>query len=132
MRKQMKNQSNKTLKKIKANNDLKSVEVDLANNLSKIRWKVLLMLKFILMMMMILKNIGLLDLDKMRVSSNKMRHSGLLKTHLKEYFFLGMNIRYSERIPKIPIAAVNIDEVIISEQFPCAKKQKKDSKQFCC
>ena len=84
------------------------------------------------MMMMILKNIGLLDLDKMRVSSNKMRHSGLLKTHLKEYFFLGMTIRCSERIPKIPIAAVNIDEVIISEQFPCAKKQKKDSKQFCC
>ena len=55
------------------------------------------------------------------MSSNKMRHSGLLKTHLKEYFFLGMNIRCSERIPKIPIAAVNIDEVIISEQFPCAK-----------
>ena len=54
MRKYRKSQSNFVLKKIKENNDVKSVEGDVLTNFIK----ALLMLKFVKMTMMTLKNIG--------------------------------------------------------------------------
>ena len=57
------------------------------------------MLKFILMMMMTLRKT---DLDKMHADINKIL-AGLngafwtLRTHLKEYFFLGVNIRWAKK-----------------------------------
>ena len=65
-------------KKIKNNNELKCVKVEVVTYFvihkdkpSKGKKKVFLMVKFILVMVMTLKKVRSLDLDKMCVASNK-------------------------------------------------------------
>ena len=64
-----KNRSNNVLKKLKESSELKKVEVDVVTNFSKMKEKTFVILQFILMIA--LKKIGSLGLDKMRVTSNK-------------------------------------------------------------
>lgn len=70
-------------KKIKKNNELKCVKVEVVtyfvihkDKTSKSKKKVFLMVKFILEMMMTLEKVRSLDLDKMCVASNKILEVG--------------------------------------------------------
>ena len=67
----LKSQSNNVLKKIKENNKLKSFEVDVGANFIKDDIERFLMLTFFLMIIMTLKKLRSLGLDKIYADSSK-------------------------------------------------------------
>ena len=86
------------IQKMKKKNELKSVQVDVLNNFIKDEVQSFSDAEVYTDDDGDSEEDGSLDLAKIRVASNRIlvvsnELSGALKTHLKEYFFLGMNVR---------------------------------------
>ena len=86
------------IQKMKEKNELKSIQVDVLNNFIKDEVQSFSDAEVYTDDDGDSEEDGSLDLAKIRVASNRIlvvsnELSGVLKTHLKEYFFLGMNIR---------------------------------------